>query len=81
MAHSCPECGQACYCGSDIDDCLFDSEEDVLDCTHYLSQSCDGYEGDADDCMDCGMCDSCIERSKAYAEEMEGASDESSSSV
>jgi len=36
MAHTCPECGQVCYCGSDIDDCLFDFEEDVINCTHYL---------------------------------------------
>jgi hypothetical protein len=30
MAHSCPECGEACYCGDDIDDCLFDRDEDVV---------------------------------------------------
>ena len=29
MAHSCPECGQCCYCGSDIDNCLFDFDDDV----------------------------------------------------
>lgn len=37
MAHSCPECGSACYCGGDIDDCLLDFDEDVEACTH-----CDG---------------------------------------
>ena len=40
MAHSCPGCGMQCYCGTDIDDCCFDFEEDVVACTH-----CD----DADD--------------------------------
>ena len=41
MAHSCPECGMQCYCGSDIDDCLFDFWEDVEACTH-----CDGADYD-----------------------------------
>jgi hypothetical protein len=36
MAHTCPECGQVCYCGGDIDDCCFDFEENVIRCTHYL---------------------------------------------
>lgn len=65
MAHSCPECGMICYCGSDIDDCLFDFEEDVAACTHDCSDE------DEDDCMDCGTCDACIEQTKAYFEEME----------
>lgn len=26
---------------------------------------------DPDDCMDCGVCDACIEQSRAYAEQME----------
>lgn len=34
MAHECPECWQTCYCGSDIDDCLFNRDEDVNRCTH-----------------------------------------------
>lgn len=34
MAHSCPDCGLLCHCGSDIDDCLFDFEDDVVACTH-----------------------------------------------
>ncbi len=42
MAHSCPVCGLTCYCGSDIDDCLFDFDEDIDACTH-----CDDFdEGD-----------------------------------
>ena len=35
MAHSCPECGQCCYCNDDIDDCLFDFDEDSDACTHW----------------------------------------------
>lgn len=35
MAHECPECGQVCYCGRDIDDCLFNFEEDVMRCNHW----------------------------------------------
>lgn len=76
VAHSCPECGQTCYCGSDIDDCLFDFDEDSDACTHCVGKERD----DEDDCMDCGMCDACIAQTKAYFEEME-ASDESSSAV
>ena len=44
MAHSCPECHQVCYCNGDIDDCLFDFEEDVQGCTH-----CCGDEHDDED--------------------------------
>ena len=36
MAHTCPECGQMCYCNGDIDDCCNDFEEDVMNCSHYL---------------------------------------------
>jgi hypothetical protein len=39
MAHTCPECGQQCYCNGDIDDCCFDFDEDVMNCTH-----CDNVE-------------------------------------
>lgn len=31
----------------------------------------EGDEPPEDDCMDCGMCDSCIARTKAFYEEME----------
>lgn len=34
MAHECPECGQICHCGGDIDDCLNNFDEDVMRCTH-----------------------------------------------
>lgn len=50
MAHSCPECGAICYCGSDIDDCLFDFDEDVERCTHCLDKcdESDNYDWDDD---------------------------------
>lgn len=36
MSHECPDCGQVCYCGGDWDDCLFNFEEFVINCRHYL---------------------------------------------
>ena len=46
--HSCPECGQACYCHGDIDDCEIESEAEF--CVH----DCDieegmGWDGDLED--------------------------------
>lgn len=49
MAHSCPECGQCCYCGSDIDDCLFDFDDDVAACTHCDGEGPEYEDGDFDD--------------------------------
>lgn len=34
MAHSCPECGQVCYCGGDIDDCCFEGTPEEARCGH-----------------------------------------------
>ena len=34
MAHSCPECGEACYCNGDVDDALLDDEDAVENCEH-----------------------------------------------
>lgn len=34
MAHSCPDCGQACYCGGDIDDIFLDETLEEQFCTH-----------------------------------------------
>jgi hypothetical protein len=45
VAHSCPDCGQACYCGGDIDDILL--EEGEMACTHCLHE--DMREDDCDD--------------------------------
>ena len=33
MAHTCHECGQACYCNGDIDDCCFDDDDATIACT------------------------------------------------
>ena len=39
--HSCPECGQACYCHGDIDDCVVETEEySSAHCTHPESRDC-----------------------------------------
>ena len=35
MAHSCPDCGQTCYCNGDIGDCCDDFPENVMKCTHF----------------------------------------------
>lgn len=32
---------------------------------------CEPEEDDPADCMDCGVCDNCVERTRAYYEEME----------
>ncbi len=42
MAHSCPECGQTCYCNGDIDDCELEGGED--ECYH-----CDDVEDEPED--------------------------------
>jgi hypothetical protein len=49
MAHSCPECGQCCYCGGDIDDCLFDFPDCVERCTHCPPEGVED-EGDPIPC-------------------------------
>jgi hypothetical protein len=35
MAHECPDCGQVCYCGGDLDDCELNLWADQMRCTHY----------------------------------------------
>lgn len=43
--HSCPECGQACCCGEDLDDVMWDDEsEEALACEH----ECDSDDDDLD---------------------------------
>jgi len=53
MAHSCPACGQACYCNGDIDDICFDDNSDgALLCDHCYDgdlQDGDDYEMDEED--------------------------------
>jgi hypothetical protein len=34
VAHSCPDCGEACYCGGDIDDLFFEDSEEAIRCAH-----------------------------------------------
>jgi hypothetical protein len=46
MAHSCPDCGQACYCGGDIDDTLDVDPAAEQACTHCSRV---GLESDEDD--------------------------------
>jgi C4-type Zn-finger protein len=47
MAHSCPTCGSACYCGGDIDDIFFENSEEEMRCIHCV------YEESAEDDDDC----------------------------
>ena len=45
--HSCPDCGQACYCEGDIDDLDFGDDCPGADaCQHYL-------ECEKEEAMDC----------------------------
>lgn len=32
--HTCPDCGQACYCNGDIDDCCIDGGKAQILCGH-----------------------------------------------
>jgi len=43
VAHSCPDCGQACYCGGDIDD-IFLEDEDSLDEAELMCTHCEGIQ-------------------------------------
>lgn len=36
MVHTCPICGTTCHCNGDIDDCCFDFDEDVDNCTQAI---------------------------------------------
>ena len=56
MAHSCPECGETCYCGGDIDDICMDWEDDVP-CSHctnepHVCEDCGYYPCQCDDMED-----------------------------
>lgn len=44
MAHECPECGQACYCGGDIDDIVLTNTVAERNCEH-----CGVFEDDDED--------------------------------
>jgi len=45
--HYCPECGQACYCHGDIDDCVVETEKySAARCTHPRTGDCDARDDD-----------------------------------
>jgi hypothetical protein len=55
MAHECPDCGSVCYCGGDIDDCVWNMRQDVNSCMHCVCRDCGCLpEG----CM-CFVCEFC----------------------
>ena len=39
--HTCPECGQACCCSGDVDDCLMDTDETYESCEHVCGPEMD----------------------------------------
>jgi hypothetical protein len=41
MAHDCPDCGVACYCGGDIDDILLQDTPESDACTHCFEKEPD----------------------------------------
>jgi hypothetical protein len=49
--HYCPECGQACYCSGDLDDCEVRLQSWV---DRYCAHECEGFEDDEWDCPVCG---------------------------
>lgn len=49
MAHSCPDCNSACYCGGDIDDIFFEDSEEEMLCTHCCDHEEDDDWDDFDD--------------------------------
>lgn len=59
MAHECPECGQWCHCGGDIDDCGLNLDADIEQCTHCIDEmradnKCDCCQWDGDCFTVCG---------------------------
>ena len=55
MAHECPECGQWCHCGGDIDDCGHNFPDDQVACTHCLTDG-ERDEMDEEGCLFPGEC-------------------------
>jgi hypothetical protein len=57
MAHSCPDCGSACYCGDDIDDVELEDDDATENCTCCLGKDDDNEdEGylNSPTCFGCG---------------------------
>jgi len=47
MAHSCPSCGESCYCNGDIDDIMWDDDSEESDlCEHCPEGDFDEEVGD-----------------------------------
>ncbi len=44
MSHTCPVCGQLCFCCGDIDDACNNFSEDALNCEHC----CDEVDSNSD---------------------------------
>ena len=56
--HTCPECGQACTCNGDIDDCLDICENDSDNCIHDCGDFADFDEARGFGC--CYPCECCM---------------------
>lgn len=67
VAPSCPWCAGEWEDEEDFNDCTCDYTSEDECPVHYPID--DG--SDDDDCMDCGMCDDCIRRTRAAFGEME----------
>lgn len=47
--HECPDCGEICHCGGDIDDIMFDQP---ADCEHVCDADLDLDWPDSDDVLE-----------------------------
>lgn len=65
--HSCPDCGQACYCHGDIDDCEVETEEYSSEhCTCCIHDPADDELDDPHE-ADC-PCNACCDRRAGNAD-------------
>ena len=63
---------------SDMEDCPFCTQEEddaICTCDFDEIENCPVHypideESDPDDCMECGVCDACVEQTRQYFEEM-----------
>ena len=54
MAHTCPDCGQYCTCGGDVDDIDWGDEGDgALNCSHCWDDKFDHDNDDYDEIDSC----------------------------
>jgi hypothetical protein len=84
MAHSCPDCGQACYCGGDIGVILLDGTDEQEACTHCPCPRDDDDEAECDLCGctqnkaclgGCGWSDSYLEAGRRVCTSCEEIAD------